>query len=88
MAIPFTAASVLRKRNWVYGSGTKTQAARDTIIRRKGNVTLIDKKEFKAQEKSLTKGKGKKWDGRSRPPNKTYKENYDAIFKKDKREVE
>ena len=52
-------------------------------------MTLIDKKEFKAQEKSLTKGKGNKWDGRSRPPNKTYKENYDAIFKKkDKREVE
>ena len=45
-------------------------------------MTLIDKKEFKAQEKSLMKGKGKKWDGRSRPPNKTYKENYDAIFKK------
>ena len=45
-------------------------------------MTLIDKKEFKAQEKSLTKGKGKKWDGRSRISTNTYKENYDAIFKK------
>ena len=52
-------------------------------------MTLIDKKEFKAQEKSLTKGKGKKWDGRSRVSTKTYKENYDAIFKrKKKHEVE
>ena len=52
-------------------------------------MTLIDKKEFKAQEKSLTKKKGTKWDGRLRLPTKTYKENYDAIFKKkDKREVE
>ena len=45
-------------------------------------MTLIDKKEFKAQEKSLTKGKGKKWDGRLRVSTKTYKENYDTIFKK------
>ena len=44
-------------------------------------MTLIDKKEFKAQEKSLMKGKGKKWDGRSRVSTKTYRENYDAIFK-------
>ena len=51
-------------------------------------MTLIDKKEFKAQEKSLRKEKGKKWDGRSRLPTKTYKENYDAIFKKKKNEVE
>ena len=62
------------------------RATRDTIIRRKGNVTLIDKKEFKAQEKSLKKGKGKKWDGRSRVSTKTYKENYDAIFKKKKKD--
>ena len=45
-------------------------------------MTLIDKKEFKAQEKSLMKGKGKKWDGRLRVSTKAYKENYDAIFKK------
>ena len=52
-------------------------------------MTLIDKKEFKAQEKSLTKGKGKRWDGRLRLPTKNYKENYDAIFKrKKKHEVE
>ena len=52
-------------------------------------MTLIDKKEFKAQEKSLTKKKGTKWDGRLRLPTKTYKENYDAIFKrKKKHEVE
>ena len=49
-------------------------------------MTLIDKKEFKAQEKSLMKGKGKKWDGRSRVSTKTYKENYDAIFKKKKKD--
>ena len=52
-------------------------------------MSLINKKEFKAKEKSLTKGKGKRWDGRSRVSTKTYKENYDAIFKKKgKREVE
>ena len=45
-------------------------------------MTLIDKKEFKAQEKSLKKGKGKRWDGRSRISPTAYKENYDAIFKK------
>ena len=45
-------------------------------------MTLIDKKEFKAQEKSLTKEKGKRWDGRSRISTNAYKENYDAIFKK------
>ena len=30
----------------------------------------------------MTKEKGRKWDGRSRPSNDKYKKNYDEIFKK------
>jgi len=51
-----------------------------------GKMTLIDKKEFKAQEKSMTKPKGRKWDGRSRIATKNYRDNYDAIYKRRKNE--
>ncbi len=43
---------------------------------------ITGKKEVKAQEKPMTKPKGKKWDGRSRIASKAYKENYDAIYKR------
>ena len=32
----------------------------------------------------MTKEKGRKWDGRSRPTNDLYKKNFDEIFKKKK----
>ena len=32
----------------------------------------------------MTKEKGRQWDGRSRPTNDKYKEEFDRIFKKDK----
>ena len=52
-----------------------------------GKMTKITgKKEFKAQEKPLTKPKGRKWDGRSRITTKAYRENYDAIYKRRKNE--
>ena len=47
---------------------------------------ITGKKEFKAQEKPITKPKGRKWDGRSRIATKAYKENYDAIYKRRKNE--
>ena len=47
---------------------------------------ITGKKESKAQEKSVTKPKGKKWDGRSRITTKAYRENYDAIYKRRKNE--
>ena len=43
---------------------------------------ITGKKELKAQEKPVTKPKGKKWDGRSRITTKAYRENYDAIYKR------
>ena len=43
---------------------------------------ITGKKEPKAQEKPLTKPKGRKWDGRSRITTKSYRENYDAIYKR------
>ena len=49
-------------------------------------MTVIDKKEFKAQEKSMTKPKGRKWDGRSRIATKNYRDNYDTIYKRRKNE--
>ena len=33
------------------------------------------------------KERGRKWDGRSRPPSDLYKKNYDEIFKKKKEEL-
>ena len=47
---------------------------------------ITGKKESKAPEKSITKPKGKKWDGRSRIASKAYRENYDAIYKRRKNE--
>ena len=47
---------------------------------------ITGKKEFKAQEKSITRPKGQKWDGRSRITTKAYRENYDAIYKRRKSE--
>ena len=47
---------------------------------------ITGKKEFKAQEKPITKSKGKKCDGRSRVATKAYRENYDAIYKRRKNE--
>ena len=32
----------------------------------------------------MTKEKGRQWDGRSRPTNDKYKEEFDRIFKKEK----
>ena len=32
----------------------------------------------------MTKEKGRQWDGRSRPTNDKYKEEFDSIFKKEK----
>ena len=49
-------------------------------------MTVIDKKEFKAQEKSMTKPKGLKWDGLSRIATKNYIDNYDVIYKRRKNE--
>ena len=43
---------------------------------------ITGKKEVKAQEKSMAKPKGQKWDGRSRITTKAYRENYDAIYKR------
>ena len=43
---------------------------------------ITGKKESKAQEKPMTKPKGRKWDGRSRIASKAYRENYDAIYKR------
>ena len=43
---------------------------------------ITGKKELKAQEKPVTKPKGKKWDGRSRIASKAYREHYDAIYKR------
>ena len=34
------------------------------------------------EKKKETKEKGRKWDGRSRPPTNLYKRNYNEIFKK------
>jgi len=45
-------------------------------------IEAIDKK-----EKLITKPKGRKWDGRSRITTKTYRENYDAIYKRRKNEA-
>ena len=47
---------------------------------------ITGKKEFKAQEKSITRPKGQKWDERSRITTKAYRENYDAIYKRRKSE--
>ena len=47
---------------------------------------ITSKKESKAQEKPITKPKGKKWDGRSRIASEAYRENYDAIYKRRKNE--
>ena len=47
---------------------------------------ITGKKEFKAQEKPITKPKGQKWDGRSRITTKAYRDNYDAIYKRRKNE--
>ena len=45
---------------------------------------MLNKTEFKDQEKSSTKSiKGKKWDGRSRLPNDLYKKNWDRVFGKE-----
>jgi len=35
----------------------------------------------------MTKEKGRKWDGRSRPTNDLYKKNFDEIFKKKKNKL-
>ena len=43
---------------------------------------ITGKKELKAQEKSITKPKGRKWDGRSRIATKAYRDNYDAIYRR------
>ena len=44
---------------------------------------MLNKKEFKKQEKSLTKSTdGEKWDGRLRLPNDLYKKNWDKVFGK------
>ena len=47
---------------------------------------ITGKKESTAQEKPLTKPKGRKWDGRSRIATKAYRENYNAIYKRRKNE--